>query len=261
MRYPGRQLLTALLAIMPLLAQPISTQFEVATIKEYVPSRTSPQLSPKLTFLGKSGQLFEIAGNRVSIQGTLHYLMQAAWDVKSYQVTAAPSWADTVLWTVTAKIEGDTVPTQEQVRPMMQALLSDRFQLKVHRESKEFPVYLLVPGKKTNGLKPAAADEKFTWNLTPAPGGMLRSKATRESIGDFVQLVGISADRPVIDRSGVTGFIDYDITINTPDAKSDDDVNRAILDAIRDQLGLKLEPAKAPIDVLVVDRVEKPSEN
>jgi uncharacterized protein (TIGR03435 family) len=89
----------------------------------------------------------------------------------------------------------------------------------------------------------------------------LRSKATKESIGDFVQLVGVSTDRPVIDRTGVTGDIDYDIVISQPEGKGQDEVNRAIVYAVIDQLGLKLEPAKEPVDMLVVDRVEKPSEN
>jgi uncharacterized protein (TIGR03435 family) len=97
--------------------------------------------------------------------------------------------------------------------------------------------------------------------LTPEPGGTLRSTATKESIGDFVQLTGVSADRPVIDKTGLTGFIDYDILINQPEGRTQDDVNRAILAAIKDQLGMKLETAKDPIEMLVVERVEKPSEN
>jgi hypothetical protein len=71
---------------------------------------------------------------------------------------------------------------------------------------------------------------------------MLRSKATKEPIGDFVKLVGVSADRPVLDKLGIKGYIDYDIIIYTQDARNNDDVNRAILDAVKDQLGLKLEP-------------------
>ena len=72
----------------------------------------------------------------------------------------------------------------------------------------------------------------------------MRSKATKESIGDFVQLVGVSADRPVIDRTGLTGDIDYDILISQQDARNQDDVNHAIIDAVTEQLGLELEPAK-----------------
>jgi uncharacterized protein (TIGR03435 family) len=120
-------------------------------------------------------------------------------------------------------------------------------------------------------LKPAAPDETFSWNVTPGPDGTLRSKATRESIGDFVQLIGVSADRPVIDQTGVTGDIDYDILIPLPTGgggddvgrtnRSADDFNRTIIYAVIDQLGLKLEPAKDSISILVVDKVDKPSAN
>ncbi|HWF09687.1 MAG TPA: hypothetical protein VG297_14555 [Bryobacteraceae bacterium] len=88
-----------------------------------------------------------------------------------------------------------------------------------------------MPGKKNIGLKQAGPDETFQWKLSPAEGGMLRSKATKEPIGNFVKL-------------GMTGYIDYDIVIYTQDARSQDDVNRAILDAVKDQLGLKLDPRR-----------------
>jgi uncharacterized protein (TIGR03435 family) len=89
----------------------------------------------------------------------------------------------------------------------------------------------------------------------------LRSKATRESIGDFVQLVGVSSDRPVIDKTGITGDIDYDILISPPEGLGPEDVNRAIINAVIDQLGLKLESAKDSIAILVVDKADKPLAN
>jgi uncharacterized protein (TIGR03435 family) len=89
-------------------------------------------------------------------------------------------------------------------------------------------------------------------------------------MSDFVQLVGVSADRPVIDKTGVTGDIDYDILIPLSAGGGDDvgrtnrgadDFNRTIIYAVIDQLGLKLESAKDPIEILVVDKVDKPSQN
>jgi uncharacterized protein (TIGR03435 family) len=240
--------------------KPAQPEFEVASVKQL----DNPLVRPgetDLSFVGTSGKSIKITGNRISIKGTLRALIAAAYDVRNYQLAATPPWTGTLVYDVIAETPGDAVPTQEQVRPMLQSLLADRFQLKLHRETKELPVYHLIPGKKYVGLKTAAPDETFSWNLTPGPGGTLRSKATKESIGDFVQLVGVSADRPVIDMTGVTGYIDYDILITPGDARGPDDVNRAIVDAVKDQLGLKLEPAKDPIAMLVVDRVEKPSEN
>ena len=104
----------------------------------------------------------------------------------------------------------------------------------------------------------------------------MRSKATKESIGDFVQLVGASADRPIVNKTGITGFIDYDILFEPPVvARSSaeggvrqgpkgldrEDLNRALIEAIQDQLGLKLQSTKDAVEILVIDHVERPSEN
>jgi uncharacterized protein (TIGR03435 family) len=234
-------------------------EFEVASIK-LLPQALSPG-EVDLSFVGTSGQRFKIVGNRVTIRGPLRAFIAAAYDVKDYQVVGAPAWADSLLYTVTAKTSGEEIPTQEQVRPMFQALLADRFQLKLHRDTKEMPVFHLTMGKPSPAFKPAGPDEQFSWKLTQEADKNFRSKATRESIGDFVQLVGASIDRPVIDKTGVTGFIDYDIVFSEEGTQNRDDINVRILDAVKQQLGMKLEPAKDQIDVLVVDRVEKASEN
>jgi uncharacterized protein (TIGR03435 family) len=234
------------------------SEFEVASVKQLdqiiEPGRTD------LSFVGTSGKPFKVSGNRVTLRCTVRTLIEGAYDIKDYQVLAVPPWADSLIYAITAKTPGDAVPTAEQIRPMLQALLADRFQLKFHRDTKTLPVYHLMPGTKNMGLKEAAPEETFHWDITTGPNGTMRSKATKESIGDFVQLVGVSADRPVINKTGLTGDIDYDILISQ-DARTQDDVNRAILAAVKDQLGLKLDPAKDPIEVLVVDHVEKPSAN
>jgi uncharacterized protein (TIGR03435 family) len=245
-------------------------EFEVASVKQLAES-VRPG-SPDLAFVGTSGKPFRIEGHRVSVKGTLHALIADAYGVKEYQLVAAPGWADALKYEIVATTSGDTVPTQDQVRPMLQALLADRFQMKVHADTKEMPVYYLRQVKKSNLLKAAGPDETFSWKLSLTPDRLLRSKATRESIGDFVQLVGVSADRPVVDKTGITGDIDYDILISPPGGggggddvgrpkTSPEDVNRAIIYAVIDQLGLKLEPAKDSIAVLVVDKVDKPSAN
>jgi uncharacterized protein (TIGR03435 family) len=234
-------------------------EFEVASVKQLDRSLAPGELD--LSFVGTSGKPVKIAGNRVTLTGTLRTIIGAAYGVKSYQITGTPPWTGSLLYAITAETPGDAVATQDQVRPMLKTLLADRFQLKLHTATKDLAVYHLRQTKKSNLLKAAAPDETFSWNLSQAPGGTLRSKATRESIVDFVQLVGVSADRPVIDETGLTGDIDYDILISPPEGKTQDDLNRAIIYAVIDQLGLKLEPAKDSIEILVVDKVDKPSEN
>jgi uncharacterized protein (TIGR03435 family) len=234
-------------------------EFDVASIKPL--AQPLPPGYVDLGFVGTSGQRFKIAGNVVTITGPLRALISAAYDVKDYQVTGAPGWGDSLRYTVTAKTAGEEIPTQEQVRPMFQSLLADRFQLKLHHGTKEMPVFYLTISKPSPAFKPAGPDETFSWKLTQDPDKNVRSKATRESIGDFVQLVGASTDRPVIDKTGMAGFIDYEIVFSEEGTQNRDDVNVRILDAVKQQLGMKLEPAKDQIDVLVVDQVEKASEN
>ncbi len=252
-------------SLVPSLAQsqtpaaPGKPEFDVASVKQLPQPVRAGEVD--LSFVGTSGQRFKIAGNRVTIRGPLRSLIAAAYDLKDYQVTGAPSWGDSLQYTVTAKTPGEEMPTQEQVRPMFQSLLADRFQLKVHHETKEMTVFHLTVSKAAPAFKPAGPEETFSWKLTQDPDKMFRSKATKESIGDFVQLVGASADRPVIDNTGVSGFIDYEIVFSEEGTQGRDDVNVRILDAVKKQLGMKLEPAKDQIDVLVVDRAEKASEN
>jgi uncharacterized protein (TIGR03435 family) len=235
--------------------------FEVASVKQLEQSLPPGQYD--LSFVGTSGKPFKISGNRVAVRGTLRALIADAYGVKEYQISGTPSWAGSLLYSITAKTPGEVEPTQDEVRPMLQALLVDRFQLKFHRDTKELPVYHMVQTKKSGSFKAAGPDETFSWNVTPGPGGTMRSKATKESIGDFVQLVGVSTDKPVIDKTGITGYIDYDILISLPEGerRSPEETNRAIVYAVVDQLGLKLESAKDPIEILLVERVEKPSED
>lgn len=250
-------LIVCIATISPAQTVKSRAEFEVASVKPL----DIQEKGQNLSFVGNGDKPFQIAGNRVAIRGTLKSLIMAAYDVWTYQVSGEPEWADSVIYTVTAKTEGETAPTQDQARPMLQALLADRFQLKLHHEGREMPVYHLVAAKKNIGLKQAGPNETFSWKLSQAEGNMLRSKATKEPIGDFVKLVGVSADRPVLNKLDLKGDIDYDILIYTQDAKNNDDLNRAILDAVKDQLGLKLEPARDSVDVLVVDTAEKASEN
>src|SRR6185312_878104 len=215
-------LIVCIATISPAQTVKSRAEFEVASVKPL----DIQEKGQNLSFVGNGDKPFQIAGNRVAIRGTLKSLIMAAYDVWTYQVAGEPEWADSVIYTVTAKTEGETAPTQDQARL----------------------------------LKQAGPNETFSWKLSQADGNMLRSKATKEPIGDFVKLVGVSADRPVLNKLDLKGDIDYDILIYTQDAKNNDDLNRAILDAVKDQLGLKLEPTRDSVDVLVVDAARKASE-
>lgn len=235
--------------IFLLAAQP---QFEVASVKVH------PE-PPRIMGV-------KATGNRlVADAETVRGLIMWAWKLKNYQVDGpgANSPVGDTFYDVVAKAEGDAIPTVAEMRVLLQSLLADRFHLKVHRETREMPVYALVLGKNAPKLKPSAPDA--------GPGGNLHvvdrnyeytvPKATMSDILDGI--ANSFLDRPVVDQTGLTGTYDLKL-VYTPDLRSNrepDPADISIFTAVQNQLGLKLVPQKAPVEILVVDHVEKPTEN
>ena len=212
------------------------------------------------------------------------------------RIFGAPNWIDSEHFEVDAKAEGN--PSPDQMRLMLQSLLSDRFKLALHHETRELPVYALVlakPGKTGPQLKPHSDDVKCVGpdakapSTLPRPGDALppfcgdfnlfgrpptlREAGNKITIGMLVAQLGNFVDRPIVDRTGLTGT--YDATLEfafafrqgaadgTANAMipSDPSSPPSIFTALQEQLGLKLESQKGPVDVLVIDHVEQPSAN
>jgi len=199
-----------------------------------------------------------IAGDRVQVSGPLKHMMTLAYSVRDYQISGGPSWANSDLYEIIAKTAGTV--TVAQARPMLQALLVDRFQLKLHRENREFPIYALLPGKNGSKLKESANTVQFSVNSTGGP--VSRIVATNVTMATLCSQLGYRIeDRPVRDRTGLTGH--YDLTLEWTPVGTPPDVasGPSIFTAIQEQLGLKLEAAKESGESLVIDRVERPTEN
>jgi len=223
--------------------------FEVASVKSYVPRAGEFAISK----LYPNPVPFRISGSRVTMpRRTLTDLIRDAYDVKEFQVTGETRrvFPTGDRYDIEAKAPGDAAPTVEQVRLMLQSLLADRFQLKLHRDSKQFPVYHLVIGKSGSKLKPVPP------NASP-------SKA--HSIDQLVAALSLGLDRPIIDKTGLSGeFEDTMDWSGLSNARLDDPVGfamGALSSAVQEHLGLKLESAKDQVEILVIDHVEKPSEN
>jgi uncharacterized protein (TIGR03435 family) len=149
---------------------------------------------------------------------------------------------------------------------MLRTLLADRFQLQLHRETKDLPVYALVVGKNGPKLMEGAADTKFSNIQASTSRHGIRMTATHETMGQLAGQIGIYAGRPILDMTGLTGSYDFKLewVQENPGAVSPDasDLSGAsLLEAVQDQLGLKLEARKSHMEILVIDRAEKPSEN
>jgi uncharacterized protein (TIGR03435 family) len=178
-------------------------------------------------------------------------------------VEGGPAWIDYDRYTIDAKSEG--APGQETMRgPLMQALLEDRFKLKIHRETREVPVFELTVAE--GGPELHVSEAKTSSNvLHTAESGIATVEARATSLGEFSKLLGLfpaGLGRPVIDKTGITGVFDFHLVYVRDGITSEPGAVTApsIFPALR-QIGLKLDSATGRREFLVVDHVERPSEN
>jgi uncharacterized protein (TIGR03435 family) len=197
---------------------------------------------------------------------------------KPPEVLGGPAWLDTDRYDIIAKASGDT-GLDEMYGPMMQSLLQDRFQLKLHTEVRDLPVYLLTLNNRLGKLTPVKEGSCVPIDLkqvlkSPPPENYCGRMTTKRGTNTTFDGYGITMvefanrifkdalDRPVLDRSGLSGRFDIHFGFVANDALvSPDDVGPSIFTALREQLGLKLSAAKGPVEVLVIDHVERPSGN
>lgn len=261
-------------------------KFEVASIK---PDKAGEM---KITF--------HFTPDGVTLEGiTAQMMLTQAFNVEDDRIIGAPGWAKSDRFDVQAKVAPEDAPRLDQLQrderfAMLQPLLEDRFNLKFHHESREMPVYVLVVAKGGSKMKPADADEgdlKGGPNTaTPGrkmPGMMMRPgalEARRAGMDILAHVLSMQVGRTVIDKTGLAGNYDFSLHFTPenmpprigpgpgpgapdgagpaadgpppPDASGPD-----IFTAVQEQLGLKLESEKGPVDVIVIDHIDKPSEN
>ena len=194
---------------------------------------------------------------------TLHGAMLNAFEVRSEsQITGYPSWVNSERFDIEAKMDAETAAayralkgeaSNKQWHAFMQQILDERFGLKFHIEKRDLPVYNLVLAKQGLKVKPSAQDEKGSSLMGPG-----KYTAHRGQVGGLALTLSGTVGRVILDKTGVTGEYDIDLTW-APDDQPE--AGPSIFSALQDQLGLKLEPAKAPLDVVVIDHLERPSEN
>jgi uncharacterized protein (TIGR03435 family) len=258
--------------------------FEVATIK-----------------LNKSGdqrQFIQRApGNRINVTNVpTRQLITFAYQLAQFQLVGGPSWLSADRFDIVAKLEGDPVFTPpgsgpDPIQLAMRTLLADRFKLKTHPEMREMDIYALVLAKRGGGpgpgLKPSTTDCAAMMNARrngPPPGpppasgpapcsiigspGMIRFGGF--PLSQITTMLGAMTGRMVVDRTGLTGNWEFVLTfaaeqrgqpppgVNVPAADPD---APSLFTALQEQLGLKLESTKGPVDLVVIDGVEHPTED
>jgi uncharacterized protein (TIGR03435 family) len=221
--------------------------FAVASIKP------DPVRVPQTLKINPDG----IAFTGVSLVTMIH----AAYNVLDFQIVGGAPY-NRAEYDVTAKSDGNA--SREQLMLMLRSLLADRFKLAVHTESKELPVIVLVAGKGGSKLHPSA--EEGPPGVAIADGGLKFTRFAMPEFGEFLSHLA-SVGRPVLDRTSLSGFYDFTLLVDGQKFDSPGDAKRSIadwssiFDDVQSQLGLKLESGKAPIEQLVIDHAEKPTEN
>jgi uncharacterized protein (TIGR03435 family) len=250
----------------PVLArqQPSATAFEVVSIRP----ASFPNDAYFLGYAKGAGNCglwkFTPTGNRVSLRTvTLCMLMRMAYDVTDTQIVGLPRWSnqlDQSAWyQVEARAEEGTVLTLDQARERLRSLLAERFKLRFHREPRRTAVYALTVEREGHRL----SNEEMTCAIPgmsfSAGPGILASCKPEMSISQLVTALAREVDRPVVDRTNLTGRYSFSLKWS-PDPLATD-AAPSIFTAIREQLGLRLEPSTELVDALVIDQVEPPSPN
>jgi len=246
--------------------------FEVASIKPTAATDRRMYVDPP-------------GGGRLTARNIpLEWLVQFAYKMPWNQILGGPGWFMTTRFDVVARAE-HSAASDDQIRLMVRTLLADRFQLKLHHENPEMQLYTLVLAKPGANRGPelhkAVACREVSFNapagapdapscpaFSMSVGGQLAAEGA--TMADFAHILTDITGRPVHDQTGLTGGYNFRLTW-TPDqatpgaggtaAPSPDQTGASIFTALQEQLGLKLQSEKGPVDVIVIDHAEKPSEN
>lgn len=238
--------------------------FEVATIKP-------------VEHDAKSGRYIVMQGTNRFVEKdyTLKLLIAAAYDLNPKAISGGPAWMESDHFDILALTPGDKRPGHDEQMAMLRTLLADRFQLTFHRESKEFSIYALEIAKGGAKIGTGLRESKATATDPPQLISTVYPQklvlpARNATMADFVSLLQRAVlDRPVVDKTGLTGRYDFDLEWAPDETQFGGEVPVAPTDAqsppfftaIEQELGLKLEATRGPIEALVVDRAEQPSAN
>jgi uncharacterized protein (TIGR03435 family) len=270
-----------------LLAGQTKPHFDVASVK--------PSTAP----VGSPGQYVFSAGRVTLANDSPAFLVAAAWNVREDNVFGLPTWAKTSTFLIDAR--AGSRATQKEMQPMLQSLLEERFRLKFHRETRQMDVYILTRSGNTKlhpaasqtcvpdgtSLPPFLPNRPIACgrvNLSMSPGGEARVRGGQVSAEGLAAFLGSFWHRKVINRSELTGVFNVDLSFtvdmdqpgsptlqpaqsNGPGVPAPPGpprftfIPQGLNKSLNEQLGLKLQPSKGPVEVIVVDHVERPTPN
>ncbi len=243
------------------MAKDATPAFEVATIKPSDPA--------------SRGQIVTLRGTEViTTNETVHDLINLAYWLHPKQLSGGPAWTESEKYDMAGKPDVPGQPNVDQMKMMIQKLLADRFQLKFHFEKRDLSAYVVRITKGGAKIVRSKDDPKGLpgWNFGRAAAGTTLT-FRNSPMSQVTAILQNFLDQPVVDQSGLSERYDFTVTftldtaqsarLGGPPAPAADNPDAApdVFTAFQQQLGLKLESTKAPVDVMVIDKVERPSEN
>jgi uncharacterized protein (TIGR03435 family) len=250
----------------------VACALAVAAVAQTAPAYDAVSIKPNKA--GNDNQSTDSSPGRYSASNTsLKSLIRYAWDLQSEDaVVGLPGWAESARFDIEAKADADSVAAMKKMKPddasamrraMMQAMLIERFKLKLHGETRDLPVYLLQVAK--GGSKLTAFDDSVLTEDGKSRGGSMgidngHMVAVGVPMDNLTRTLSRRLHRIVVDRTGLKGKYDFTMDFPRDDGAGDAD-GPSVFTVIQETLGLKLEGSKAPVPVVVVDGVEQPSEN
>ena len=233
------------------MAKDADPDWEVATVRPSDPN-------------DRAGQHFRPAGRRERmLDTTVEEFLLLGYSLQKSQLAGLPEWAKTQKWDVDGVTSLEGQPNWPQVQVLVRKILAERFGVKIHHEKRKLAVYALSVGKGGPKMTPNTTDPSGLLNQqNDGSNGRDVEKLKNTSMQELAEILQWRVGRPVIDRTGLKGRYDFNLEWTTDEAQlTAPNAPPGIFTAIQEQIGLKLRPMKAPADVLVVDKVERPGAN
>jgi uncharacterized protein (TIGR03435 family) len=241
----GPLFVSVALAVSPVIAQG-PKEFDAVSIKR---NRTAAVASDTNTTPGRLSL----------VNVTLVSVIRRAFRVLDPQIVGAPDWLFSERYDILAVTGDGTDLTDDRRQAYLQALLADRCQFSFHRETRELRTYSLAPSKSGARLVAHTGPGEYSMRVQPVDDGRLRLRSTRGNMPRLAEILAGQVGDLVADRTGLAG--EYDFTLEWVPNQNDSTAGPSLFTALDEQLGLRLESAKSPVQAIVIDRIERPTEN